>query len=129
MSHGEILVLGAIAGFTIFLGLPFGRVQNPSMGMRAFLNALAIGILVFLFWDVLSKGIDPVNVALLQATNHGGSWLRFAGLAATFAACLTVGPRESRLLRPLAHPTPRHHEVGTPLGSHLTKLTCMLENG
>jgi len=91
VSQGQILVLGAIAGFTIFLGLPLGRVRDPSMPLRAFLNAVAIGILVFLFWDVVSKGIDPVDAALLEATNHNGSWLRFVGLAATFAACVTIG--------------------------------------
>jgi len=91
VSHEQILLLGAIAGFTIYLGLPLGRVRDPSMPLRAFLNAVAIGILVFLFWDVVSKGIDPVDAALLEASNHGGSWLRFAGLAATFAGCLTVG--------------------------------------
>jgi zinc transporter, ZIP family len=91
VSHEQILVLGAIAGFTIYLGLPLGRVRDPSMPLRAFLNAVAIGILIFLFWDVVSKGIDPVDAALLEASNRGGSWLRFAGLAATFAGCLTIG--------------------------------------
>jgi ZIP family zinc transporter len=91
VSHQEILLLGAIAGFTIYLGLPLGRVRNPSLAMRAFLNAVAIGILMFLFWDVVSKGIEPVNAALLKATNQDGPWLRFAGLSATFAACLSVG--------------------------------------
>ena len=91
MSNAEILILGAIAGFTIYLGLPLGRVRNPSTGLRAFLNAVATGILLFLFWDVVSKGIEPVETALLDATNHGGSWLRFSGLGATFAVCLTLG--------------------------------------
>jgi len=35
MSSWSIALLGAIAGFTIFLGLPFGRLRNPSMGLRA----------------------------------------------------------------------------------------------
>jgi len=85
------LMLGAIAGFTIFLGLPMGRVQNPSIGVRAFLNAMAIGILAFLFWDTLSKSFEPVNAALIEASKHDGSWLRFAGLSATFVACLAIG--------------------------------------
>jgi ZIP family zinc transporter len=91
MSHGEILGLGAIAGFTIFLGLPLGRVKDPSVPLRAFLNAVAIGILLFLFWDVLSGAIEPVETALLHAKNDGGSWWRFAGLGLTFSACLAVG--------------------------------------
>jgi ZIP family zinc transporter len=30
MSTVQILVFGAIAGFTIYLGLPLGRVDNPA---------------------------------------------------------------------------------------------------
>lgn len=91
MSTPELLVLGAIAGLTIYLGLPIGRVKNPSMPLRAFLNATAIGILVFLLWDVLSKGFEPVSKALTDAAHHGGSWGRVAGLASVFALALTVG--------------------------------------
>jgi len=42
-------------------------------------------------WDVLSHAIDPVDQALLQAKNHGGSWWRFAGLALLFIGGLVVG--------------------------------------
>ena len=57
MSDGEVLVLGAIAGFTIFLGLPIGRVRNPSLALKAFLNAVAVGILLFLGVHYLSKRV------------------------------------------------------------------------
>jgi ZIP family zinc transporter len=90
MAMGEILVLGAIAGFTVFLGLPIGRVRNTSTRMRALLNAGATGVLLFLFWDVLTKVIEPVEVALAQATTSG-TWLHFAWLAVVFAGFLTVG--------------------------------------
>ena len=91
MSDGQILVLGAIAGFTIFLGLPIGRVRDPSMPMRAFLNAGAIGILLFLFWDTLTGAFEPIEAALVEANDHGGSWLRFLGLGAVFVAAFTIG--------------------------------------
>jgi ZIP family zinc transporter len=91
MSDGEVLVLGAIAGFTIFLGLPIGRVRNPSLALKAFLNAVAIGILLFLFWDVLAGAFDQVETALVDANDHGGSWLRFLGLAALFFGAIAVG--------------------------------------
>jgi zinc transporter, ZIP family len=91
VATSELLILGAIAGLTIFLGLPIGRVRNPSMPLRVFLNASAIGILLFLLWDVLSKGIEPVTAALTIAVNHGGSWLRFAQYAGVFAVALTLG--------------------------------------
>ena len=90
MSMGEILLLGGIAGFTVFIGLPLGRVRNASMRMRSLLNAGATGILLFLFWDVLAKGIEPVEAALEEG-NAGGTWLHFGWLAAVFAVSLTVG--------------------------------------
>jgi zinc transporter, ZIP family len=48
-------MLGAIAGFTIFLGLPVGRIRAQLGRTKAALNATAIGILVFLLWDVLAN--------------------------------------------------------------------------
>src|SRR5204863_3719715 len=91
MSMGEILALGAIAGFTVFLGLPLGRLRGASTKMRSLLNAGATGILLFLFWDVLAKGIEPVEEALAEATTSSGTWLHFGWLAIVFAASLTVG--------------------------------------
>lgn len=77
MSTPEILLLGAIAGVTIFLGLPVGRLQNLSANARAGLSALATGILVFLFWDVMSNALDPIDKNL-----HAHHWGNFAGLCA-----------------------------------------------
>ena len=91
MSTTRVLLLGAIAGLTIFVGLPAGRARSLRPGLRAFLNASAIGILVFLLYDVLAKGIEPVTAALDKAHAGTGSWWRFGGLAALFAACLGVG--------------------------------------
>jgi ZIP family zinc transporter len=56
--------MGGIAGFTIFLGLPIGRLRAPMPRVRALLNSLAIGILVFLLWDVLAHAWEPVDAAL-----------------------------------------------------------------
>ena len=53
MSETQTLLLGFIAGVTILVGLPLGRVRAPRPGTRQFLSALAIGILLFLVWDVL----------------------------------------------------------------------------
>ena len=59
--------------------------------MRAGLSALATGILLFLLWDVLSHGVEPVESALEGAVSDGGSWGRFVGLAALLAAGFTAG--------------------------------------
>jgi len=85
MSTSEILLLGAIAGGTIFLGLPIGRMQlGPNA--RSGLSALATGILVFLLWDVLSGAVDPIDTSL-QA-HH---WGRFAELSTLGALGFTAG--------------------------------------
>jgi zinc transporter, ZIP family len=91
VTTGEILILGALAGFTVFLGLPMGRVRSTSTRMRSFLNATATGILLFLFWDVLTKGVEPVETALTEAMTGVGSSLHFAWLALVFAVSLALG--------------------------------------
>ena len=68
MSTAHVLILGAIAGGTIFLGLPIGRMQNLSGATRAGLSALATGILIFLLWDVLSGAVEPIESALTAGT-------------------------------------------------------------
>jgi zinc transporter, ZIP family len=85
MSTPEILLLGAIAGVTIFLGLPIGRMElGPNA--RSGLSALATGILVFLLWDVLTNAVDPIDASL-----HGHHWGRFAELSTLGAVGFTAG--------------------------------------
>lgn len=92
MSSSQVVLLGAIAGFTIFLGLPTGRLRNPSTGLKAFLNAGALGVLIFLFYDVIAHAIEPVEGALTRAAiDHTGSWWRFVADGAVFMAGLGIG--------------------------------------
>jgi ZIP family zinc transporter len=92
MSFPELVLLGVIAGFTIFLGLPIGRLTSRSSGLVAVLNAITIGVLLFLLWDVLSHAVGPIETVLLDASagTPGAGWL-FAGLAAIFVAALAIG--------------------------------------
>ena len=84
MSTWETFLLGGIAGSTIFLGLPMARVRGLRLGVRAAMTAIATGILIFLLWDVLSGGVEPVE-ASLQARHWGTFALRAALLAGGFA--------------------------------------------
>jgi ZIP family zinc transporter len=86
MSTGHILLLGAIAGATIFVGLPVARLQGLSPNVRVGLSSLATGILVFLLWDVLSNAVDPIDSAL-----NGHRWGRAGELAALGAAGFVAG--------------------------------------
>jgi ZIP family zinc transporter len=86
MSTGQTLLLGAIAGVTIFLGLPMARMRGMKPELRVSLTAVATGILVFLLWDVLSNGVEPVSSAL-----DGRRWGDFTGYAALLAGGFALG--------------------------------------
>jgi ZIP family zinc transporter len=63
LSTSQIVLLGAVA-VHLFLGLPIGRMRAPMPRLKVFLNALAIGILIFLLWDVLTAAWGPADEAL-----------------------------------------------------------------
>jgi ZIP family zinc transporter len=90
MSTAQTLVLGAIAGLTIFLGLPIGRMQNVSPATKAFLAATATGILIFLFWDVMSGAVGPVEEALEAGRGGRFAWLAFLLTAGFFAGLMSL---------------------------------------
>ena len=91
MSESQTLLLGFIAGVTILIGLPLGRVRSVKPGTRQFLNALAIGILIFLIWDVLVHAFEPVDIALGKLHDGSGGVGPVAGYAALFFLGITVG--------------------------------------
>lgn len=90
MSTGQTLGLGAIAGFTIFLGLPMGRMENVKTETKAFLAATATGILIFLLWDVLSEAVHPVEEALTAGHDGRFAWLAFLLTAGFFVGLMSL---------------------------------------
>src|SRR6266545_3431835 len=91
MSTAQTVLLGAIAGFTIYLGLPVGRVRTQRLRAKAFLNAASAGILVFLLFDILAHATEPVEDAMTTAKAGEGPWGRFAGLGLVYIAGFGVG--------------------------------------
>ena len=47
--------LGAVAGFTIYLGLPVAAMRQISASVKGFLNAITIGVLIFILIEVLPE--------------------------------------------------------------------------
>jgi ZIP family zinc transporter len=86
MSQTSAVLLGALAGGTVFLGLPVARMHGLPKPVQGFLNAFATGILVFLLWDILSHAGGPVEAAIEQG--HQG---KFAAMALIFGAGIGVG--------------------------------------
>ena len=91
MSTSQTILLGAVAGFTIYLGLPLGRVRLASLKTRAFLNAASAGILVFLLFEILVHATDPVEHALEEAAEGQAGWGAFAALGLVYAVGFGVG--------------------------------------
>jgi ZIP family zinc transporter len=91
MGIGKTLLLGFIAGVTILFGMPLGRMRRPSEALRVTLNALAIGILVFLVWDVLSAAWEPIEGGLSAHHESGAGLGSTFGYGVLFVAGLSVG--------------------------------------
>jgi zinc transporter, ZIP family len=71
---GIIILLGAFAGLTIYLGLPLAFFKKAPQSFKSFASMFAAGILVFLFFDVVGKASEPINTALetLRKDHTGG---------------------------------------------------------
>ncbi len=55
MSFAQTVALGALAGLTIYIGLPAGRLRLLANRARVALAMFAVGILAFIFVDVMSQ--------------------------------------------------------------------------
>src|SRR5215204_3958987 len=72
MTFAETVLLGALAGFTIYLGLPVGRLGNISRRSRVALAMLAVGILAFLFADIFEHGLGILEEPWEEWGGGGG---------------------------------------------------------
>jgi zinc transporter, ZIP family len=89
LSSTTVALMGAIAGLTIFLGLPVARMRGLDVRVQGFLNAVATGVLVFLLVDILSQANTPVKEALDRV--HQGQLGSFVGLLALYVGGLAAG--------------------------------------
>jgi ZIP family zinc transporter len=90
LSFGMTVLLGAIAGLTIFLGLPVARMRNVSSAVMAALNALAIGILVYLVVEIAGSATAPL-VQAARFWHGGGAPLGVISLAIAYVGGLFAG--------------------------------------
>jgi zinc transporter, ZIP family len=58
------VLLGGLAGFTIYLSLPFGRLQTLSDRAKVGLAMFSVGVLVFLLVDVFEHALGMVEEAV-----------------------------------------------------------------
>ncbi len=91
MSFSETVILGALAGFTIYLGLPFGRIQFVSQRARVALAMFSVGVLAFLFAEVLVHGVEIIEEHFEHLGEGEGSWGEAIGLSLMFGAGFLAG--------------------------------------
>jgi ZIP family zinc transporter len=91
MSLGATLLLGLIAGSTIVLGMPIGRLRAPAPRVLVMLNAITIGVLLFLLWDVLSAAWEPTDAALAATHENTGGFGPVLGYGLLFVVGISVG--------------------------------------
>lgn len=91
MSFAETALLGALAGFTIFLGLPVARLDSLGSRTRVALAMFSVGVLVFLLVDVLSHGFGISEEAVTAFKDGSGSFGRAAGLSLLLVGGFTLG--------------------------------------
>jgi zinc transporter, ZIP family len=91
VSTGQTIALGAVAGFTIFLGLPMGRIRGVSLRLKTFLNGVSAGILVFLLFEILQHSTEVVVARVDRVRADTGSWGPVAALSAVHLVAFGVG--------------------------------------
>lgn len=91
MNFTETVLLGAIAGFTIYIGLPIGRIKVISDKVRSFLSMISAGIILFLLIDIFSKLSEPMESTLKDALAGKATFAEPATLLAIFIVGFGVG--------------------------------------
>jgi zinc transporter, ZIP family len=107
----ETVALGAIAGLTIFIGLPLGRVRRVDDRMRVCLAMFSVGILAFIFMDVTKHGEAILETAASHVKGHSSGFPHVLALFALLTLGFTVGTAgisavERRLRSRRAAPAP-----------------------
>lgn len=91
MGFAETALLGAIAGLTIYLGLPLGRVGRVDDRLRVALAMFSVGILAFIFMDVTTHGQDIINTTLGAFKHHKASLVHVLALFGLLVVGFTAG--------------------------------------
>jgi ZIP family zinc transporter len=108
MPFGETVGLGALAGFTIYLGLPAGRLSLLEQRSRVALAMFSVGVLAFIFLDVLSNGMDIVHAGLNDVQHHGRSVLYLIWLVVILGGGFVAGSAGLAMIERRMRPVGSH---------------------
>lgn len=85
MSFAGTATLGAVSGLTILLGLPIARWGRPRPPLMALLTSASVGVLLFIFYDVIRNASETVEARMARSAGQG------AGLGLLLAGGLAFG--------------------------------------
>jgi zinc transporter, ZIP family len=91
LSFSQTVVLGALAGFTIYLGLPLARLQILGSKMRVALAMFSVGVLAFLFVDVIAEATHILEGSVEGFKDGDESLGHVLGMAALLAGGFFLG--------------------------------------
>jgi zinc transporter, ZIP family len=91
LSFSQTVALGALAGFTIYLGLPLARLQILGSKMRVALAMFSVGVLAFLFVDVIAAAVRILEESVEGLKDGHESLGHALGLAALLAGGFFLG--------------------------------------
>src|SRR3954469_20627459 len=91
MPLAETAALGAIAGSTIFLGLPLARMERVGPRTRVALAMFSVGILAFLFVEVMEHGFAIVEEPVEELGQGHAEWGEAIGYTLMFGIGLFAG--------------------------------------
>jgi zinc transporter, ZIP family len=106
VSFVQTVLLGGLAGFTIYLGLPVGRLQLLSARGRVALAMFSVGILAFIFVDVLEHSFGIVEGALDGYKDGKSGFGHVAGLTALLVGGFAVGSAGLGIIERRLRPSP-----------------------
>lgn len=121
MHFAALLTLGLIAGATILLGMPLGRLRSFNQTLRSSLTMFAAGILVFLLVEILGDA-SSTTVSSLNEPGKVGTGVLLAVLLAAGLAVGLVGLIwfEQRIIGRAAQVSPKRLSfmIATGIGLH-----------
>jgi len=126
LHFGTLLLLGFIAGATILLGLPVGRLKSFSSLWRSSLSMLAAGILVFLLVEILGEATGQTALALRAASGGSsapGILLAILLVAGFWAGLVGLVALEQRLIRSATDAAPEQLSFMIAVGIGLHNLS------
>jgi ZIP family zinc transporter len=91
VTFSQTAALGAVAGLTIFIGLPLGRVEGLSKRVRLSLAMFSVGVLAFLFVDVNAQSFGLIEDSVHHLARGGGSFGQVVLYVALAAAGFLLG--------------------------------------